>query len=162
MGFDPYNRSLKVWESIGTLTPKVGAHLGVWGFIPWHFFTLPGTWDVTLELPSWPAPLQTLALVASPRLGLRHICYVLWCSLSPLIVLCWCSLTHFFFILLMFVNALLMCFIGVCLHLFVVFCWYLSTPLYCALLVFINAPLLCSDIGGCWCLLVNIGVQVLI
>jgi hypothetical protein len=29
MGFDPCNRSLKIWESIGTLTPKVGAHLGV-------------------------------------------------------------------------------------------------------------------------------------
>jgi hypothetical protein len=27
MGFDPYNYSLKIWESIGT--PKMGAHLGV-------------------------------------------------------------------------------------------------------------------------------------
>jgi hypothetical protein len=29
MGFDPCNRSLKIWESIKTPTPKVGAHLGV-------------------------------------------------------------------------------------------------------------------------------------
>jgi hypothetical protein len=34
MGFDPCNRSLKIWESIGSPTPKVGIHLGVWGFIP--------------------------------------------------------------------------------------------------------------------------------
>jgi hypothetical protein len=29
MGFDLCNRSLKIWESIGTPIPKVGAHLGV-------------------------------------------------------------------------------------------------------------------------------------
>jgi hypothetical protein len=33
MGFDPYNRSLKIQESIETPTPKVGVHLGVWRFI---------------------------------------------------------------------------------------------------------------------------------
>jgi hypothetical protein len=37
MDFDPDNRLLKIWESIETPTPKVGAHLGVWGF---HSFTL--------------------------------------------------------------------------------------------------------------------------
>jgi hypothetical protein len=42
MGFNPYNYSLKIWESIMTPTPKVGAHLGVWGFIPSHFPTLSG------------------------------------------------------------------------------------------------------------------------
>jgi hypothetical protein len=31
--FDLYNRYLKVWESIGTPTPHMGAHLGVWVFI---------------------------------------------------------------------------------------------------------------------------------
>jgi hypothetical protein len=72
MGFDPYNRSLKIQESIGTPTPKVGAHLGVWGFILSHSPTLPRTWDVTPGLTSWPSPLQALALVASPRLGLRQ------------------------------------------------------------------------------------------
>jgi len=28
---------------------------------------------VTPMLPSWPTPLQALALVASPRLGLQHL-----------------------------------------------------------------------------------------
>jgi hypothetical protein len=37
MSFDPCNRPLKIWKSIGTITPKVGAHLGVWGFIPSTF-----------------------------------------------------------------------------------------------------------------------------
>jgi hypothetical protein len=43
----------------------VGLPLGVWGFIPSHFLSLPSFF-------SWPATLQALALVASPRLGLRH------------------------------------------------------------------------------------------
>jgi hypothetical protein len=73
IGFDLCDRSLKVRESIGTLTPKVGVHLGVWEFIPSHFPTLLKAWDVTFGLPSWPAPLQALTLVASPSLGLRHI-----------------------------------------------------------------------------------------
>jgi hypothetical protein len=29
MGYDRYNCSLKIWESIGIPTPKVGAQLGV-------------------------------------------------------------------------------------------------------------------------------------
>ncbi len=42
MGFEPYNGTLKIWESIETSAPKVGAHLGVWGFIPSHSPTLSG------------------------------------------------------------------------------------------------------------------------
>jgi len=42
LGFDPCNYSLNIWESIGTPTPKVEAPLGVWGFIPSHFPSLPG------------------------------------------------------------------------------------------------------------------------
>jgi len=42
MGFDPYNRSLKIRESIGTPTPQVGVTLGVWRFILSHFFALLG------------------------------------------------------------------------------------------------------------------------
>jgi len=57
IGFDPYNWSLKIWEFIGTSIPKVGAHLGMWGFIPSHSPTLLGAWDVTSGLPSWCAPL---------------------------------------------------------------------------------------------------------
>ncbi len=45
--FDPYNCPLKIWESIGTTTSKVGAHLGVWGFIPSHSLTFLGAWNVT-------------------------------------------------------------------------------------------------------------------
>ncbi len=72
MRFDPYNRFLKIWKSIKTLTPKVRTHLGVWGFIPSHSPTLLGGWNVILKLPSWPTPLQALALVASLRLRLQH------------------------------------------------------------------------------------------
>jgi len=57
MNFDPCNHLLKIWESIAATTPKVRAHLKVWGFIPSHFLTLfltlPGTWNVTPELHSW-------------------------------------------------------------------------------------------------------------
>ncbi len=41
MSFDPYNCLLKIKKSIGTLNLKVGAHLGVWGFIPSHSVTFP-------------------------------------------------------------------------------------------------------------------------
>jgi len=78
MGFDPYNRSVKVQKSIGTPTPKVGVHLGLWGFLPSHFPTLPGAWNVTFELPFWHAPLQALALVANLSLGLRQCIYECW------------------------------------------------------------------------------------
>jgi len=69
-GFDPCNRFLKIWESIKTPIPKVGAHLGVWGFIPSHSFALPRTWNATHGLHTWPAPSQALALVVSPSSGL--------------------------------------------------------------------------------------------
>jgi len=36
MSFDPCIYPLKIRESIETPTPKVGAHLGVWRFIPSH------------------------------------------------------------------------------------------------------------------------------
>jgi len=58
IGFDPCNHSLKIWESIGTPTPKVGAHLEVWGFIPSHSLALLGEWNVTHGLPFWPTPSQ--------------------------------------------------------------------------------------------------------
>jgi hypothetical protein len=65
-GFDPCNRSLKIWESTGTPTPNMGVHLGVWMFILTLSHT-PGSL-------SWPDLLQTFALVASPRLRLRDSC----------------------------------------------------------------------------------------
>jgi hypothetical protein len=70
MGFVLCNCSLMVWESIKTPTPKMGAHLGVWGFVPLHFPTLPRAWNVTPKFYSWLAPLQVFALVVNPRLEL--------------------------------------------------------------------------------------------
>jgi hypothetical protein len=72
MGSDLWNHALKIWESIGTLIPKVGIHLGVCRFIPSHFLALLKAWNVTFGLHSWPAPSQALALVANPRLGLQQ------------------------------------------------------------------------------------------
>jgi hypothetical protein len=77
MNFDPYNSPLKIWKSIGTLTPKMGVHLWVWGFIPSHSLALLGVWNVTHGIHSWPAPLQALVLVTSPRLRLQHMLWIL-------------------------------------------------------------------------------------
>ncbi len=73
MNFDPYNRHLKIRKSIKVPIPKMGVHLGMWRFIPSHFFTFPRTWNVTPELHFLPTPSQALALVASLRLGLQHL-----------------------------------------------------------------------------------------
>jgi hypothetical protein len=75
MGFDPCNCSMKIWESIKSPIPKVGVHLGVWGFIPSHSPTLQGAWNVTPKLHSSLAPSQAFALVASLRLGLQQISF---------------------------------------------------------------------------------------
>jgi hypothetical protein len=64
MSFDPSNPSLKIRESIGTLTPKVGVHLGV-GLIPSHSLCIHGSVHVIPELHSWPTLFDALALVAS-------------------------------------------------------------------------------------------------
>jgi hypothetical protein len=50
MNFGPCNCLRKIQKSIGTPIPKVGVHLGVWGFIPSHSLTLSRTWNVTLRL----------------------------------------------------------------------------------------------------------------
>jgi len=79
MSFDPWNCSLKIREFMGTLIPKVRTHLGMCGFIPSHSPTFPRTWNVTFGLHSQLVPLQSLTLVASPKLRLQH------CHLSLLI-----------------------------------------------------------------------------
>jgi hypothetical protein len=100
--FDSCNRSLKFQESTRTPLPKMGVALGVWGFTPSYSLTLSNTpgsmWCdsrasscFNSRASSWPALLQCLcldsrasfllarnlttplALVASPKLGLRHI-----------------------------------------------------------------------------------------
>jgi len=39
MNFDPSNYFLKIWNSIGIPTPKVGIHLGMCGLILSHYLT---------------------------------------------------------------------------------------------------------------------------
>jgi len=71
MSFDPCNRLLKIHESIKIPTPKVGAHLGVCGFILTLSYT-PGSmkWD------SWASLLTcsfaSLTLVTRLKLGLQQ------------------------------------------------------------------------------------------
>jgi len=71
LSFDPCNRPLKIRESTRTLTPKVEFPWGVRvdSLTPSH---TPGSMLCDSRLPSWPATLQTLALVMSPKLGLQH------------------------------------------------------------------------------------------
>jgi len=72
LSFDPWNLSLKFQKSIGTPSPKVRVAFGVWRFTPSHFPTLPGVCDVTPGLSLGLHPCNPFALVASPKLGLRH------------------------------------------------------------------------------------------
>jgi len=69
MNLGPCNCSLKIWESIGSPTPKVGTHLGVCGFMPSHLPPLLRTWNVIIGFHSWPTPLEPFALITNPRLG---------------------------------------------------------------------------------------------
>jgi hypothetical protein len=61
MSFGPCNHPLKIRLPI----PKVGAQLGVCGFIPSHSPTLLRAWNVIPRLHSWTIPLQTFALVTN-------------------------------------------------------------------------------------------------
>jgi hypothetical protein len=73
LSFDPSNRSLKFRKSTGTSSPKVGVALGVWGFTPSHFPTLPEICAMILGLPFDPHLCNPFALVVSPKLRLRQI-----------------------------------------------------------------------------------------
>jgi hypothetical protein len=72
MGFDPYNCGLKIQESIWDSNSHNGSSLGRVRVHSLTLFALLGACDVIHRSPSWLATLQPLALVASPRLGLRH------------------------------------------------------------------------------------------
>jgi hypothetical protein len=61
MYFDPYNRSLKIQESIKTLTPKMGAHLGMQRFIKFSYIPR------SMRCDSWASLLA--CILASPCLG---------------------------------------------------------------------------------------------
>jgi hypothetical protein len=67
LGFDPCNHSLNIGESIGTPTPNMGVHLGVWGFFPSHSFALLGVWECDSWAYSWLTPLQALCLGHEPK-----------------------------------------------------------------------------------------------
>jgi hypothetical protein len=75
LSFNPWNRPLKIWESTGIRTPKMELPWGVrvHSLTPSH---TPGSMLCDSRLPSWPATLQTLALVASPKLGLRQYIWI--------------------------------------------------------------------------------------
>jgi hypothetical protein len=60
MSFDPCDRSLKIWESIKTPTPKVRVPLGMWGFIPSHSFAFPRAWNVIPGFPFGPHSCKPL------------------------------------------------------------------------------------------------------
>jgi hypothetical protein len=72
MGFDPYNRPLKIWDSIwdSNFDSYNGSSLGSVKVHSFTVFALPGACDVTPGSPSWLATLQPLASVASLRQGL--------------------------------------------------------------------------------------------
>jgi hypothetical protein len=72
MSFDPCNLLLKIWESIGTPTPKMGAHLGVLGFIPSHFPALSGAWNVIPGLTLGPHLCKPLLWSQAQGVGLQH------------------------------------------------------------------------------------------
>ncbi len=63
MGFNLYNCSLKIWESIKTPTPKMGAHLECGGSFPHTFQTMRCNYWASLLAP----PSQAFTLVMSPR-----------------------------------------------------------------------------------------------
>jgi hypothetical protein len=74
MAFDPYNHSMKIWESIRSPTFQNGSSLGSGSA---HFLTLssqpPGSMKCDSQLHFWFAPLQALTLVTIPRLKLWQV-----------------------------------------------------------------------------------------
>ncbi len=71
MNFDLCNHPLKIWDS----NSQTGSSLGSVGV---HSLTLSytfGSMKYDSRAHSWTAPLQALALVTSPRLGLRHLLF---------------------------------------------------------------------------------------
>jgi hypothetical protein len=68
MGFDPCNYALKIWES----NSHNGSSLESARVHSLTLFAVSGACDVILVPFSYPTTLQALALVASPRLGLRQ------------------------------------------------------------------------------------------
>jgi hypothetical protein len=79
MSFDPCNHALKIRESIWDSNSQHGISLVSVRVNSLTLFALLGACDVTPGCPSWLATLQALALVASARLGLRHLATFVSC-----------------------------------------------------------------------------------
>ncbi len=72
MSFDPYNCALKIWESISNFNSHNGSSFESVRVHSLALLALPGACEVTPGLLLGPQPCNPLALVESPRLGLRH------------------------------------------------------------------------------------------
>jgi hypothetical protein len=79
MSFDPCNHVLKIWESFWDSNSQRGSSFGSVKVHSLTFFALLRACEMTPKSPSWPATLQPLALVVSPRLGLRQSWPTLLC-----------------------------------------------------------------------------------
>jgi hypothetical protein len=76
MSFDPCNCPLNIWGINWDSNSQDESSFGSVWVHSLTLFYIPGNRKCDSRAQSWPAPLQTLALVASPRLGLRHLtCY---------------------------------------------------------------------------------------
>jgi hypothetical protein len=75
MGFDPWNYTLKIQESIWDYNSQHGSSRGSVRVHSLTLFAFPGACDVTPGSFSWPTTLQPLASVAGPRLRLQHLPY---------------------------------------------------------------------------------------
>jgi hypothetical protein len=67
MGFDPYNCTLKIWESIWESNSHNGSSLESVKVHSLTLFALPKTCDVTPRPPSWPTTLQPPCLGREPK-----------------------------------------------------------------------------------------------
>jgi hypothetical protein len=86
MSFDPCNRFLKIWESIGTPIPKVRVPLEMWGFIPSHSFCTLESMKCASRASLLARTLASPCLGRSPRLGLRQNHAQLWFVLINIII----------------------------------------------------------------------------
>jgi hypothetical protein len=68
LSFDPWNCSLKFWESTGTPSPKVRIALGMWVFIPSHSLTLLHTFLHSREYVMWLSGFLLACIFATPLL----------------------------------------------------------------------------------------------
>ncbi len=96
--FDPCNRVLKIRESFQDSNSQHRNSLGSVRVRALTLFAFSGACDVSPGFSSWPATFQPLALVVSPRLGLRHSLHRVF--------------TYFF------VDCLLLFFLWLCLFVF--------------------------------------------